>query len=641
VFDKFVLQSKNKFFFALFKVLLSKLKQKVSGSNTRIKEMMDEISITLKEQVANLPHKPGVYQFKDKTGTIIYVGKAKDLRKRVSSYFNRDKYESGKTRLLVKKIEAVNHIIVGNEYEALLLENSMIKEHQPKYNIQLRDDKTYPWICIKKERFPRIFPTRNVVRDGSEYYGPYASVKRMKAVIGLATKLHKVRTCNFQLTEENIQKGKFKVCLEYHLGNCLGPCEGKQTEESYNKSVDEIRKLIKGDVDEVIKEHKVRMNEAAQALDFESAEIFKNSIDLLQDYQSKSVVVNPSIRDVDVASVISDDVFAYVNYMRVVNGAIIQSHSVEFKKKLDEDETDILLSTIAEMRELFQSSAKEVLTSHNIDAEWDEVNFHQPHRGDKKSLVEFSTRNLKFFMLDRHRAQEKVDPNRHANRVLQTLRDDLRMKVLPHHIECFDNSNFHGSFPVAACVVFKNAKPSKQDYRHFNIKTVEGPDDFASMEEVVYRRYKRMLDENMSLPQLIIIDGGKGQLSSALKSLDKLELRGKITIFGIAKKLEEIFFPEDPIPLYIDKRSESLKLIQRLRNEAHRFGITHHRSKRSKNAFNSELLNIEGIGEKTAKELLKTFYSLERIKELTEDQLATVVTKSQAKSIVVYFAKEK
>jgi len=624
----------------LFKYSLLKLKQNKWLIKYFEKHMIDEMHPDLKEQVSNLPHKPGVYQFKDKSGIIIYVGKAKDLRKRVSSYFNRDKYDSGKTRLLVKKIDSVDHIIVGNEFEALLLENSMIKEHQPKYNIQLRDDKTYPWICIKKERFPRVFPTRNVVRDGSEYYGPYASVKRMKAVIGLATKLHKVRTCNFSLSDENIQKGKFKVCLEYHLGNCLGPCEGKQTEATYNNSIDEIRRLIKGDVDDVIKEYKVQMNRVAQELDFEAAEMYKNNIELLQDYQSKSVVVNPSIRDVDVASVTSDDVFTYVNYMRVVNGAIIQSHSVEFRKKLDEQDTDILLSTIAEMRDLFQSSAKEVLTSHVITAEWEGVSFHQPQRGDKKSLVEFSVRNLKFFKLDRHRAQEKVDPNRHANRVLQTLRDDLRMKELPKHIECFDNSNFQGSFPVAACVVFRDAKPSKQDYRHFNIKTVEGPDDFASMEEVVYRRYKRLMDENQSLPQLIIIDGGKGQLSSALKSLDELGLRGKITIVGIAKKLEEIFFPEDSIPLYIDKRSESLKLIQRLRNEAHRFGITHHRSKRSKNAFKSELLEIDGIGEKTAKELLKTFYSLERIKELSEDQLSAVVSKSQAKAIVVYFAAE-
>jgi len=591
----------------------------------------------LKEKVANLPHKPGVYQYFDKDGTIIYVGKAKDLRKRVSSYFNRDRYDSGKTRLLVKKIRDVNHIIVGNEYEALLLENSMIKEHQPKYNIQLRDDKTYPWICIKKERFPRVFPTRNVIRDGSEYYGPYASVKRMKAVLGLATKLHKVRTCNFNLSEENISKGKFKVCLEYHIGNCLGPCEGKQTVESYDQSIDEIRKLIKGDVDEVIRSSKQRMQEAAEALDFEEAARLKANIDLLEEYQSKSVVVNASIKDVDVATIVSDDAFAYVNYMRVVNGAIIQSHSIEFKKKLDEPKEDILLSAIAEMRSVFQSSAKEILINEDIDVEWESADFHQPQRGDKRSLIDFSQKNLRFFMLDRQKAQEKVDPNRHASRVLKTMQKDLRLTELPTHIECFDNSNFHGSYPVAACVVFKDAKPSKQDYRHFNIKTVEGPNDFASMEEVIYRRYKRMIDENQKLPQLIIVDGGKGQLSSAVKSLDRLELRGKVAIIGIAKKLEEIFFPGDSVPLYIDKRSESLKLIQRLRNEAHRFGITHHRNKRSKAAFQSELLEIDGIGEKTAKELLRTFFSLERIKTLTEEELKAVVTAAQAKAIVNYF----
>lgn len=591
----------------------------------------------LKEKVANLPHKPGVYQYFDKDGTIIYVGKAKDLRKRVSSYFNRDRYDSGKTLLLVKKIRDVNHIIVGNEYEALLLENSMIKEHQPKYNIQLRDDKTYPWICIKKERFPRVFPTRNVIRDGSEYYGPYASVKRMKAVLGLATKLHKVRTCNFNLSEENISKGKFKVCLEYHIGNCLGPCEGKQTVESYDQSIDEIRKLIKGDVDEVIRSSKQRMQEAAEALDFEEAARLKANIDLLEEYQSKSVVVNASIKDVDVATIVSDDAFAYVNYMRVVNGAIIQSHSVEFKKKLDEPKEDILLSAIAEMRSVFQSSAKEILINEDIDVEWESADFHQPQRGDKRSLIDFSQKNLRFFMLDRQKAQEKVDPNRHASRVLKTMQKDLRLTELPTHIECFDNSNFHGSYPVAACVVFKDAKPSKQDYRHFNIKKVEGPNDFASMEEVIYRRYKRMIDENQKLPQLIIVDGGKGQLSSAVKSLDRLELRGKVAIIGIAKKLEEIFFPGDSVPLYIDKRSESLKLIQRLRNEAHRFGITHHRNKRSKAAFQSELLEIDGIGEKTAKELLRTFFSLERIKTLTEEELKAVVTAAQAKAIVNYF----
>lgn len=593
---------------------------------------------TLKDKVAALPHEPGVYQFFDKSGRLIYVGKAKNLRKRVSSYFNRDRYDSGKTALLVRTVVNVRHIIVNNEYDALLLENSMIKEHQPKFNIQLRDDKTYPWICIKKERFPRVFPTRNIVRDGSEYYGPYASVKKMKAVLDIVSKIHKIRTCNFNLSAENIERGKFRVCLEYHIGNCLGPCEGRQSEDDYNTGIDEIRKIIKGNVDQVIAQFRKRMETAAENLDFEHAAQFKRKIDLLRDYQSKSVVVNPSIRNVDVASIISDDVFAYVNYMRVIEGAIVQSHSMEFKKKLEEGEEEILLSSLAEMRQLFQSDAQEVLCSLTTDAQWDGIAFHCPQRGDKKALVDLSLQNARFFMLDRQKAQEKVDPERHSKRILKTLQTDLRMKELPVHIECFDNSNFHGSFPVAACVVFKNAKPSRQDYRHFNIKTVEGPNDFASMEEVIYRRYKRMMDENQQLPQLIVIDGGKGQLSSALRSLDKLDLRGKVTVIGIAKKLEEIFFPNDPIPLYIDKRSESLKLIQRLRNEAHRFGISHHRNKRSKSAFTSDLLNIPGIGEKSAKELLRTFYSIERIKKLSREELETVVSSAQANTIMEYYS---
>lgn len=598
----------------------------------------DNIQTNLAEQVASLPHKPGVYRFYDKNDLIIYVGKAKDLRKRVSSYFNRDRYESGKTALLVRKIVSVKHIIVTNEYEALLLENSMIKEHQPKYNIQLRDDKTYPWICIKKERFPRIFPTRNVIKDGSEYFGPYASVKKMKGVLEIVQKIHKVRTCNLSLTQENIDKGKFKICLEYHIGNCLGPCEGLQTETAYNTGIDEIRGIVKGKVDGVIRSFKLKMSEAATALDFEAAQEYKKSIDLLENYQSKSVVVHPTITNVDVVSVLSDDVFSYVNYMRVVDGAVIQSHSMEFKRKLDETEEDLMLMSLAEMQQLFNSDAKEVITSVETEAVWEHCYFHTPQRGDKKSLIDFSLRNARFYMMDRQKAQEKIDPERHSKRVMKQIQSDLHMTDLPKHIECFDNSNFQGSFPVAACVVFKNAKPAKEDYRHFNIKTVEGPNDFASMEEVVYRRYKRMMDENQSLPQLIIVDGGKGQLSSAVKSLDMLGIRGKVTIIGIAKKLEEIFFPEDPIPLYIDKRSESLKVIQRLRNEAHRFGITHHRNKRSKNAFNSELLAIPGIGEKTAKELLRTFYSLERIKQLKEAQLLEHVSKNQAMAILDYFS---
>ncbi len=596
------------------------------------------IEESLSEQVAALPHKPGVYRFYDKADTIIYVGKAKDLRKRVSSYFNRDRYESGKTAMLVRKIVSVKHIVVDNEYEALLLENSMIKEHQPKYNIQLRDDKTYPWICIKRERFPRIFPTRNVIKDGSEYFGPYANVKKMKGVLEIVQKIHKVRTCNLALTDQNIQSGKFKICLEYHIGSCLGPCEGNQTEASYNQSIDEIRGIIKGNVDGVIKSFKLKMQEAAAALDFEAASEYKKNIDILDSYHSKSVVVNPTIENVDVISVISDDVFCYINYMRIVKGAVIQSHSVEFKRKLEETEEDLMLMTLAEMQQLFQSDAKEVICSVETTAVWEHCYFHVPQRGDKKALIDFSLRNARFYMMDRQKAQEKVDPERHSKRVMKQIQDDLHMTMLPQHIECFDNSNFQGSFPVAACVVFKNAKPSKEDYRHFNIKTVEGPNDFASMEEVIYRRYKRLMDENQPLPQLIIVDGGKGQLSSAVKSLDMLGLRGRITIIGIAKRLEEIFFPDDPIPLYIDKRSESLKVIQRLRNEAHRFGITHHRNKRSKNAFNSELLEIPGIGEKTAKELIRTLYSLERIKKLTQPELEEHVTKAQAKAIFEYFA---
>lgn len=595
----------------------------------------------LKDLLSGLPHKPGVYQYFDKNEHIIYVGKAKDLRKRVSSYFNRDKHENNKTALLVRSIADIRHIIVQNEYDALLLENSMIKEHQPKYNIQLRDDKTYPWICIKKERFPRVFPTRNVVRDGSEYYGPYANVKRMKAILEIIGKLHKIRNCSYNLSKENVEKGKFKICLEFHIGNCLGPCEGKQSEESYNRSIDDIRKLIKGDVDQVIQSYKQQMLEASNDLNFEIAAGLKDRIDLLSGYQSKSVVVSSTIQNVDVVSITADDVYAYANYMRVVKGAVIQSHSVEFKKKLNEASEYILLSFLVEMRTVFQSEAKEVISSIPLNAEWEGVSFHCPQRGDKKALIDFSQKNVRFYMLERQKSQEKVDPNRHSKRVLKTLQEDLRLKEIPEHIECFDNSNFHGSFPVAACVVFRNAKPSKQDYRHFNIKTVEGPDDYASMEEVILRRYRRMMDENQSLPQLIIVDGGKGQLSAAMKSIDQLGLRGKIAVIGIAKRLEEIFFPNDSIPLFIDKRSESLKLIQRLRNEAHRFGITHHRNKRSKNAFKSELLDIAGIGEKTAKELLRIHSSVEVIKGLSVETLSKTISENQAKAIFNHFSSTK
>lgn len=591
----------------------------------------------IQKTLEHLPKKPGVYQFYDSDGRILYVGKARVLKNRVSSYFNKHQFENRKTALLVKKIEKIEFIIVETEFDALLLENSLIKKHQPRYNIQLRDDKTYPWICIKNERFPRVFPTRRFIRDGSEYYGPYASVKMMKTILDLIKKLYKVRTCSLDLSQKNIEAGKFRLCLEYQIGNCLGPCEGLQTEQNYVDSISEIREIIKGNITQVIKTCKELMAEYAANLQFEQAQDMKNRIEALEKYQAKSTVVNPKIHNVDVFSIVSDLNAGYVNYMKVSNGAIIQSHTIELKKKLQESNAELLERAIVELRQKFESLSREIFVSTPVEMEIPNVEIHQPKIGDKKKLVELSMRNGKYYMRERHRDIEKTDPDRHKNRILEQLRKDLKLKEQPHHIECFDNSNMQGSFPVAACVVFKNAKPSKKDYRHFNIKTVEGPDDFASMEEVVYRRYKRLLDEDQPLPQLIVIDGGKGQLSSALKALEDLNLRGKINIIGIAKKLEEIYYPGDPYPLHLDKRSESLKIIQQLRNEAHRFGITHHRNKRSKAATQSELNNIKGIGEKTVTELLRSFKSVKRIKEASFDDLKSIVGFSKAQIIQQHF----
>lgn len=595
----------------------------------------------LRKSLASLPHSPGVYQYFDEVGTLIYVGKAKNLKKRVSSYFSKDRYDSGKTRLLVKKIRSLRFIIVDTEYDALLLENTLIKKHQPRFNIQMRDDKSFPWICIKKERFPRVFPTRTVVKDGSQYFGPYASVKNMNTVLDLIRTLYKVRTCKYDLSQESIDKGKFRVCLEYHIGNCLGPCVGKQEEESYNQSIEEIRAIVKGNIQSVIRIVKDRMKDHAENLEFEKAQNLKVKLDALEKYQGKSTVVNPSIHNVDVFSILSDDKFGYVNYMKLNNGAVIQSHTLEMRKRLEETEEDLLVMAITELRQRFESTSETAYVPLLPQMEIPGINFHVPQRGDKKKLMDLSQRNARYFMVERQKQQDKVDPDRHANRVLAQMQKDLRMREEPRHIECFDNSNFQGSFPVAACVVFKDAKPSKKDYRHFNIKTVEGPNDFASMEEVVYRRYKRMLDEDMSLPQLIIVDGGKGQLSSALLSLDRLGLRGKITIVGIAKRLEEIYFPGDSLPLYIDKRSESLKVIQHLRNEAHRFGITHHRNQRSKGTITTELNQIKGIGKSTSEQLLKAFKSVKRIREASEKDLVEVVGLGKAKLVIAHFQENK
>ena len=595
--------------------------------------------LSVKNTIKTLPNKPGVYQYFNAEGTILYVGKAKDLKKRVSSYFTK-KHESGKTAILVRQIADIKTIVVDSEIEALLLENNLIKKYQPKYNIMLKDDKTYPWICIKNERFPRVFSTRNVIKDGSDYFGPYASVMMMNTVLDLIRQLYPLRNCNYNLSEENIINNKFKVCLEYHIGNCLGPCVGEENEEDYNITIQNIKDIIKGNINSVTKHLKPLMKQHSEKLEFEKAQLIKEKITLLEKYQSKSVVVSPTINDVDVFSIISDEKYGYVNYLKVINGAIIQGHTIELKKKLEETDDELLQIGIAELRQRFDSQSKEVIVPFKPDLEDENLKFLVPQRGDKKKLLELSERNAKYYRLERNKQKANVNPTKHSDRILERLQKDLRMPEKPTHIECFDNSNIQGTNPVAACVVFKDAKPSKRDYRHFNIKTVEGPDDFASMEEVVYRRYKRMLDEKQSLPQLIIIDGGKGQLSSALKSLEKLNLRGKITIVGIAKKLEEIYFPGDSVPLYLDKKSESLKLIQYLRNEAHRFGISHHRNKRSKAAIKSELSEVEGIGYKTAQQLLWKFKSVARIKKASLKELEETISKKRALVVFNHFSKK-
>jgi len=586
-------------------------------------------------QTSNLPNKPGVYQYYDKEEKLLYVGKAKNLKKRVSSYFTK-KHENGKTRLLVKKIVIIKHIVVATETDALLLENNLIKKYQPRYNIMLKDDKTYPWICIKKERFPRVFSTRILIKDGSEYFGPYTSMKTVHTLLGLINGLYPLRNCNYNLSEKKIAEGSYKVCLEYHLGNCLGACEDKQSEEDYTKSIDAIRNILKGNFKESLSAFKLQMKDFADNQHFEDAHRIKEKIDVLVNYQSKSTIVNPKINNVDVFSVISDEGYGYVNYLQISYGSIIRSHTLEIKKKLEETDEALLQLAIVELRQRFQSQCKEIYVPFKINV-GENIKVHVPKAGDKKHILDLSIRNAKYYRMERFKQVRITDPNRHENRIMAQMKKDLRLSEEPRHIECFDNSNIQGTNPVAACVVFKNGKPSKKDYRKFNIKTVEGPDDFASMEEVVYRRYKRLLDEKQPLPQLIIIDGGKGQLSSSLKSLDKLNLRGKIAIIGIAKRLEELFYPEDPIPLYLDKKSETLKIIQQLRNEAHRFGIEFHRNKRSKEALNTTLETIPGIGEKTIVDLLKYFKSTKRVTKASFDELTKVVGPSKAKKIITHF----
>ena len=591
--------------------------------------------LPIKIQLKTIPNKPGVYQYYDKEGKLLYVGKAKNLKKRVSSYFTKQ-HDIGKTRVLVKKIVSIKHIVVETETDALLLENNLIKKYQPRYNIMLKDDKTYPWICIKKERFPRVFSTRKMIKDGSEYFGPYTNVKTVYTLLELINGLFPLRNCNYDLADKNIKSGKYKVCLEYHLDNCLGTCEGKQTEENYNKNIAAIRNILKGNFKDSLVAFKNQMEDFATNLYFEDAQKIKEKIATLMNYQSKSMIVNSKINNVDVFSIVTDEAYGYVNYLQLSYGSIIRSHTLEIKKKLEETDEQILQISVIELRQRFQSQCKEIYVPFKINV-GENLKIYVPKLGDKKRIIDLSLRNAKYYRMERFKQTKITDPNRHENRIMSQMKKDLRLSEEPRHIECFDNSNIQGTNPVAACVVFKNGKPSKKDYRKFNIKTVEGPDDFASMEEVVYRRYKRLLDEKQPLPQLIIIDGGKGQLSSSLKSLDKLELRGKIAIIGIAKRLEELFYPEDPIPLYLDKKSETLKIIQQLRNEAHRFGITFHRNKRSKEALNTTLLNIEGIGEKTIIELLKIFKSLKRLQTASFDDLSKAVGPSKAQKIINHF----
>lgn len=590
----------------------------------------------LKSLISVLPGRPGIYQFYDSTGKIIYIGKAKNLKKRVSSYFSKQ-HDSRKTALLVRNIADIKHMVVETEQDALLLENNLIKKYQPRYNIRLKDDKSYPWICVKNEPFPRVFKTRNLIKDGSKYFGPYTSIYTVRTLLELFKSEYKLRTCNYLLTDENIRAKKYKVCLEYHIGNCEGPCEGLISAEKYNLGIDDITDILKGNVSGVIRHLEVRMKDMADGLHFEEAHKLKEKYDSLKRYQSKSTIVSPTITDVDVFSIDQDAKFAYVNYLKVIKGAIIQTYTLEIKKSLDESKEDLLLAGIVDIRQKIFSNAKEILVPFLPQTKLNEVTFKIPQRGEKRKLLDLSFRNAKYFRLEKEKQLVLKNPKVREDRILNTIKKDLQLPELPVRIECFDNSNLQGTNPVAACVVFKNARPLKKEYRHYNIKTVSGPDDFASMEEVVYRRYKRLIEENIELPQLIVIDGGKGQLSSAVNSLDRLNLRGKISIIGIAKRLEEIYFPGDSVPVYINKNSETLKIIQQLRDEAHRFGITFHRNKRSKSMTDSELNHIKGIGEKTIKKLLNDFKSVKHIKDSDVEKLKISVGLSKATLVYQYF----
>jgi excinuclease ABC subunit C len=588
----------------------------------------------LKSLIEVLPDKPGVYQFFDKKNEVIYIGKARNLKKRVASYFTRTRYENNKLRILVSKITDIKHFIVTDESDALLLENNLIKKFKPRYNVQLKDDKSFPWICIRNEPFPKVFMTRNLIRDGSVYYGPYTSVNMVRTLLELIRQLFPLRTCSFNLTEQNIKNHKFKACLEYHMGNCKAPCIGMQTEEEYHESIRFVQQILKGDIYQVVEHLKGLMNSYAREFKYEQAQLIKEKILILEKYRSKSMIVSPKLNNIEVYSMAQEDDTAFINYMKIVNGSVVQAQTFEVRKKLDETTSDLLSIAIVEIRQRTGNTAREIIVPVEIDLPFAQMKYTIPKRGEKKQLLDLSERNAKFHMLEKRKQRELSRPDIRFERILGTVKNDLRLKENPVHIECFDNSNIMGKDPAAACVVFKNAKPSKNDYRHFSIKTVTGPDDYASMEEVIYRRYKRILEEKGSLPQLLIIDGGKGQLNAATKSLEKLNLRGEIAIIGIAKRLEEIYFPGDKIPLYINKNSETLKLIQQIRNEAHRFGIKLHRGKRSKSMIRSELDEIKGIGEKTKNELLKKIGSPEKIMATNPSEIVHLIGKKKAEILL-------
>ncbi len=607
------------------------------------------ISDKIKSILKTIPTDPGVYRYYDDKGEIIYVGKAKNLKRRVHSYFNKQQ-QSRKVSVLVSRIDDIRFTVVNSEMEALLLENNFIKQYKPRYNILLKDDKTYPWICIKNEKFPRVFLTRKKVNDGSTYFGPYPSVMTAKTLLEMLRQLYPIRNCKLILRQENIKNGHYRPCLEYHIGNCKAPCDGSVSEDDYNEMIYNVKKVIKGNIQEVLRDMKLKMMAHAAKLEFEQAQAIKDKYDLLENYHAKSVVCSNTAHDMEVFSFEDADASFYINYMKIVEGAIIQSHSLEIKRKLEETPEELLSMAIIEIHQMNAGTDsdtdshinkgkknREIIVPIELDIDIEGVRFTVPQRGEKFEILELSQRNAKQYRLEMEKLRTLVDPERHTKRILNQMKEDLKLPVLPEVIECFDNSNFQGDYAVAAMTQFVNAKPNKSGYRHFNIKTVEGPNDFASMEEIIYRRYSRLLNENQRLPDLIVVDGGKGQLSSAVKILQQLGLFGKISIIGIAEKLEEIYFPGDSIPLYIDKRSETLKVIQHIRDEAHRFGITHHRKKFEKGFIHSELNDIKGIGKQTAEKLMLELKSVKNIKEASIETLEAIVGKAKAKIVWNYF----